>query len=574
MDFKEVTILENPVRNYLPAGFDFDEWKDIEQYFKDLLNREINSADELEKWLLDKSELESFLNENIAWRYINYTRNTEDKEIKAKYLFYVEEIKPKLIPIAHKLDEKLVASQYIDKLDQEKYFVYIREVKKDIKLFTEKNIPLQVEIDKESRKFAEISGAMTVMLNGKEYTLPQAAVFLKDTDRQVREETWKKVAGRRMQEKEQLDELFSQLVSLRHKVSLNAGFTNFRDYMHVNMGRFDYTIDDAYQFHDSVAREIVPIVNEFAQRRKDELKLATLRPWDMEVDITGKPALKPFKSGEELIDKTIETFKKLHPFLGNCLRIMKELGYLDLESRKGKAPGGYNYPLDEIGVPFIFMNAAGTLRDLKTMVHEGGHAVHTFLTRDLPLNAFKHTPSEVAELASMSMELISMDYWDIFFDNEDDLKRAKRDQLEGVLDVLPWVATVDKFQHWIYTHPEHSRADRAIAWEEIYSSFAIPAIDWSGIEDIRKFSWQRQLHIYEVPFYYIEYGIAQLGAIAVWKSYKENPEKGLQNYMNALALGYSRPVPEIYEAAGIKFDFSANYIRELAQFIKREMDNL
>jgi oligoendopeptidase F len=253
---------------------------------------------------------------------------------------------------------------------------------------------------------------------------------------------------------------------------------------------------------------------------------------------------------------------------------MKQMGHLDLESRKGKAPGGYNYPLDEIGVPFIFMNATSNLRDLVTMLHEGGHAVHSFLTRDLNLNAYKHPPSEVAELASMSMELISMDHWHIFFEKEEDLRRAKRQHLEQIIETLPWVATIDKFQHWIYENPTHTVDERQKNWIRIYEEFSDKITDWSGLEQYKAYIWQKQLHLYEVPFYYIEYGIAQLGAIAVWKNYKENSQRGLQGYMNALKLGYTRPITQVYEAAYIPFDFSATYITTLMNFVKDELEKV
>jgi len=355
---------------------------------------------------------------------------------------------------------------------------------------------------------------------------------------------------------------------------LNAGFENFRDFMFKALGRFDYSPQDCYHFHEAIEKEIVPILQEQAEKRKAALGLDALKPWDTEVDTSGKPALRPFENGTELIEKSIQCFSNISRYLGERLEIMKDNGLFDVESRKGKAPGGYNYPLSETGAPFIFMNSAGIFRDLTTMVHEGGHAVHTFLTADLELNDFKHCPSEVAELASMSMELISMDNWDVYFKDPEELKRAKKDQLFDVLKTLPWVAVVDQFQHWIYTNPEHTNDQRYEAWEQIYTRFGAGMVDWTGLEEAKQNLWQKQLHIFEVPFYYIEYGMAQLGAIAVWKNYKENPEKGLQQYLDALKLGYTKTINEIYETAGIKFDFSADYVKELAAFVKAEMDKI
>jgi oligoendopeptidase F len=344
--------------------------------------------------------------------------------------------------------------------------------------------------------------------------------------------------------------------------------------MFTALGRFDYQPDNCFDFHDAIQHEVVPILNSFSEERKQKMGVGALRPWDKAVDPEGREALKPFGSSEELTDKTIEVFKRLDPFLGQCISIMKAMGHLDLESRKAKAPGGYNYPLAEIGVPFIFMNATSTLRDLVTIMHEGGHAVHNFLTRELELTDFKSTPSEVAELASMTMELLSMDHWNVFFDDESELKRAKREHLEDIIETLPWVATIDQFQHWIYTHQGHSLEERCDEWNKVFDRFADVVTDWSNLQEAKDFLWQKQLHLYEVPFYYIEYGMAQLGAIAIWRNYRKDPIMGLQGYQNALRLGYMQSIPEVYKAAGIKFDFSRDYIRELMQFIREELSKI
>jgi oligoendopeptidase F len=393
-------------------------------------------------------------------------------------------------------------------------------------------------------------------------------------NREERERVYHKISSRRLQDKQALDELFTKLIDLRHRVAVNAGFKNFRDYMFTAMGRFDYTPQDCFDFHESVAAEVVPIQNKLIVERKNLLGVEALKPWDKAVDPEGKEPLKAFENGKDLTEKTIESFRRIDPYLGQCLSIMNAMGHLDLESRKGKAPGGYNYPLAEIGVPFIFMNATSTLRDMVTIMHEGGHAVHNFLTRDLALNDFKSTPSEVAELASMSMELISMDAWDIFFTNEEELKRAKREHLEDILETLPWVATIDKFQHWIYEHPNHSLEERKENWNAIVNQFSDTVTDWSGQEEAKEYLWHKQLHLYEVPFYYIEYGMAQLGAVAIWRNYKQDKQKGLQGYLNALKLGYMKSIPEVYAAANIRFDFSRAYISELMAFVKGELEKL
>lgn len=569
----EALHLHKKVRNYLPQNFEM-KWENLEPVFQELQNRVIHSVKELEQWLRDRSELEAALEEDFAWRYIRMTCDTASEQLLEDFQYFATEIEPKVAPLNNELNKKFIGSPHLKDLDQQKYFILIRGTKKALELFREENVALQTEIQLEQQKYQSITGAMSVQLNGQEYTLEQASVFLKDQNREIRQAAWQAISQRRLQDKAQLNELFDRLLKLRHQVARNAGFDNFRDYMFQALGRFDYTPEDCFHFHDAIEKEVVPALRKQADMRKQALALPTLKPWDTEVDISGKPALKPFDNGQDLIEKTINCFKGLNASLGECISTMKANGLFDVESRKGKAPGGYNYPLAETGAPFIFMNSANTFRDLTTMVHEGGHAIHTFLTANLELNDFKHCPSEVAELASMSMELISMDQWDVFFSDAEELKRAKRDQLKDVLKTLPWVAVVDQFQHWLYTHPEHGAAERNAAWKEIFERFSANFIDWSEHTETEAFLWQKQLHIFEVPFYYIEYGIAQLGAIAVWKNYKENRKKGLTNYLEALKLGYTKTIREIYETAGIRFDFSAAYVQDLVTFVQHELKKL
>jgi oligoendopeptidase F len=570
-----IEIPKRPARNFLGDEFTVTTWSDLKPHFENLLDRDISSEETLKRWFMDRSELESVIGEDLAWRYIRMTCYTENEEYRKSYQYFIEEIQPQISPVSDRLNKKAAASEFLDTLsNQEGYDIMIRNLKKEIEIFREENIPLFTEINTEAQKFGQLNGAMTVEINSKELTLQQASVMLMSTDRAVREDVFSKITDRRLQDKDALDALFTKLISLRHQVAQNAGFENFRDYMFTVLGRFDYTPQDCFDFHDAIQHEVVPIQDEFSRQRKVSLSVDNLRPWDKAVDPEGRPALKPFGSSAELTDKTIAVFHRLDPFLGQCIAIMKEMGHLDLESRKGKAPGGYNYPLAEIGVPFIFMNATSTLRDLVTIMHEGGHAIHNFLTRNLELNDFKSTPSEVAELASMSMELISMDHWDVFFSDEAELRRAKREHLEDLIETLPWVATIDQFQHWVYLHPGHSPEERREAWDVIFDKFADTVTDWSSLETTKDYLWQKQLHLYEVPFYYIEYGMAQLGAIAVWRNFRRDPVNGLQGYQNALKLGYLRPIPEIYAAAGIKFDFSREYIKELMQFVRTELDKI
>lgn len=561
-------------RRFLPETFTIQNWDSLAPWFRNLEEREIHSAAELEKWLQDASELEAVISEDVCWRQIRMTCDTENKELEESFNFFMMEIQPKIQPYSDILNRKLLDDPFTAALDKEKYYTYLRTVKKNIDIFREANVPIQAELNVLQQQFGMISGKMTVEVEGREYTLQQAAKFLEDPDRKLRESVYRKISERRLQDKEALNSLFEKLLEKRQQLALNTGLANYRDYRFLELGRFDYGKEDCYQFHEAVKQHVMPLVNQLYRAKKEKLGLDTLRPWDIDAEPAGIKPLRPFSTGTELTEKTIRCFRQLKPFFGDCLEKMQEMGRLDLESRKGKAPGGYNCPLAETGAPFIFMNAAGTLDDVTTMVHEGGHAVHSFLSHELELNGFKEYPTEIAEVASMSMELFSMDHWQVFFPDAEELKRAKEQQLERVITIFPWIATIDKFQHWLYEHPVHTETERADKWLEILNEFSSPEVDFSGLDAYRRHAWHRQLHLFEVPFYYIEYGIAQLGAIGLWKQYHQNPEAAVRNYINALALGGTRTLPELFKAAGLQFDFSPETIKGLMEFVKNELDRL
>ena len=568
-----INIPTRPTRKFVPEDLIIDSWIKIEPLFESLLNREILSAKHLEIWMLDRSELEAVLEEDMAWRYIKMNIDTTDKKLGDRFTFWIKEISPKMAPYSHQLNVKLVENTFLNELDSDKYKIYLRGVKKSIEIFREDNIPLYTEMEAKQQEYGAISAKMSIEVDGETVTMQKAAQFLKDTNREKREEVYHKISERRLEDKEKLDVLFDELIALRQEIAKNAGYRNYRDYMFDALGRFDYTATDCYSFHTAIEQEIVPIITSFEEKRKEKLGLENYKAWDTSVDANGKESLTPFEGGDILTDKSIECFNRLRPYFGECLSTMKEMKHLDLESKNGKAPGGFMYPLYEIGVPFIYMNAVGSQRDVVTMVHEGGHAVHSFLSRDLSMTEFKSTPSEVAELASMSMELLSMKHWDVFYDNKEDLKRAKREQLEKALEGLPWIAAIDKFQHWIYT-TDHTAEQRREQWMEISSELGNRVVNWQGQEDSLANQWQKQLHLYEVPFYYIEYGMAQLGAIAMWREYILKGEVALDNYTRALKLGYTKSIGEIYETAGIQFDFSAKYVKELSEFIKTQLSEI
>ena len=560
--------------HYLPKDYVLTDWASIESFFKELLDRPLSSAANLEKWLLDLSELEAFISEDACWRQIKMTCDTTDKSLEEAFNYFCMEIQPKMQPYADALNKKLINSPFTKELNQELYFTYLRSVQKNIELFREENIPLQAELSVLQQQYGTIAGKMTINFREQEYTLQQAAKFLEDEDRLVREEVYRKVQERRLQDQESMHDLFSSLIQKRNQMALNAGFANYRDYKFVELGRFDYSKEDCFQFHEAIKLHVLPLIDKIYARKKKKLGLDVLKPWDTEAEPAGTKPLRPFTDGKDLFEKSVACFEQLNPFFASCLKKMNDLKHFDLESRKGKAPGGYNCPLAESGAPFIFMNAAGQMGDVTTMVHEGGHAIHSFLAHPLTLSAFKEYPMEIAEVASMSMELFTMNHWQSFFDNEEDLNRAKEHQLERTITIFPWIAIIDKFQHWVYENPNHTIEQRTHTWKEIVKEFSTDSIDYSGLDAFRAIGWQRQLHLFEVPFYYIEYGIAQLGAIGMWMQYQKNPTTALENYMNALSLGGTKTLPELYETAGIEFNFSPNYVKKLMDFTNNELEKL
>lgn len=567
--------IESPKRNFVDTNLVISDWSSIQPYFENLLNRDLNTKTEFSAWLSDLSELEAILEEDAAWRYIKMTIDTTNEELSKSYSFFISEIQPKIAPFEDQLNRKLNETPFTKELENDPaYFILFRSIRKSLELYREENIQLISDEAEESQKYGAIAAAQSIEFNGEKMTMQKAAQLLKETDENIRKEAFNKICDRRRQDVEAFNNLFDTLLKKRHTIALNAGFENFRDYKMQALGRFDYSVQDCYNFHASVKEVIVPIAKKIQQERLSLLGKDKFKPWDLEVDPEGKKPLKPFNSGKQLLEGTVKMFNEIDPYFGDCIQTMDELKHLDLESKDGKAPGGYNYPLYEIGVPFIFMNSVGSTHDLVTMVHEGGHAIHSFLSRDLALTGFKNLPSEVAELASMSMELLSMEKWNHFYTNEEDFKRAKKEQLESILKILPWIAQVDEFQHWLYINFNHTREERTEKWMQLGKEYGTGLTDWTGYEDVLASSWLRQLHIFEVPFYYIEYGIAQLGALGVWKNSLEDKATAISKYKEALKLAYTRSIPEIYKIAGVKFDFTTTHIKKLADFVEMKLNEL
>lgn len=560
--------------NFVKSDLKINSFADLEPYYNDLLERPLETAAQVNKWLADSSELESFVDEDFAWRYIKNTCNTADKEAEKAFNTFVSEIEPQIAIVSDKLNKRFLQENVQIHIDKAKLFTMVRSAKMAAKLFREENVPIEAELQQAEQEFGAICSQMTISIEGKDMTMQQAGNYMKTAPRHERQRVYELMGNRRLQDKDRINSLLDKLLAKRAEVAKNAGFDNYLDFRFCQLGRFDYTVADCESFHNAIEKIVVPIVDEINLRRKKLMNVDSLRPYDLTVDLPLGTHLKPFKTIDELVRKTVNCFRDLDSELGIYMNKMRTLGRLDLDSRVGKAPGGYNYPLYDSNTSFIFMNATGNLHDMVTLMHEGGHAVHAFLCANQPLVELKNTPAEVAELASMSMELLSMAHWNLFFEDEKQLKIAKLNQLEDVISVLPWIAAIDKFQHFLYMNPGHTVAQREQAWLDIEKRFGCKLVDYSGYEDFLANKWQKQLHIFEIPLYYIEYGFAQLGAISIWKHFTENPAQTIANYKKALSLGYSRSIPEIYEAAGIKFCFTEEYIAELMKFVKEEMKKL
>lgn len=566
------TTTATPATDFVPADFDATKWENLQPLYQALLDRPLKCEGCLEQLLLDRSELDAAAREAQANLYIRLTCHTDDEAAKAAYLNFVEHVEPKLKKISFELDKKIVSSPHADRLDQDRYGVLLRNLQADVELFREQNIPLQTEETKLAQQYEEICGAMTVMFRGEEKTLPQMGKYLEETDRALREEAWRVVAERRYQDHERIDGLFDQMIRLRHQMAQNAGFENYIQYAFKRKHRFDYTPEDCQRFHAAAEQVCVPVYRQLNEERKEALGVEALRPWDLAVDIKGRSPLRPFEKADELVERTSRLFHQMDPALGEMFDLLRGGDCLDLESRKGKAPGGYQYMRDRQRKPFIFMNAAGLQRDLETMVHEAGHAFHSVLCKDEPLVDYRHAPIEFAEVASMSMELLAFPYLDEFYDQAD-AARAIRGRLEDLAKMVPWTATIDAFQHWIYLNPDHTREERYAYWLELDARFG-PAVDWTDLEHFRRTLWHRQLHPFTVPLYYIEYGIAQLGALQMWLQFRRNRSAAIENYKKGLSLGGSRPLPELFAAAGLKFDFGPETMQQLMSEVQGELEQL
>jgi oligoendopeptidase F len=562
-------------RTFVPADLNVADFSELEPLYQQLLDRPLDTPADAEAWLRDFSELSSVVDEYGSRRYIEKSSHTDDPQIEKAYLHFVEQIEPKIKPIYFRLQKKFLDAPASQQLTGSRYAVLIRKWKADVELFRDENVPLETEIAKLNNEYDKIMGAMIVNFRGKEYTLQQLARFIEEPDRTTRQEAWEASTNRRLADRDKIETIFEQLLPLRETIAKNAGLADGRTYIWKSLKRFDYSPQDCLTFADAIADACVPLVATLDQKRMEDLGLERLRPWDLQVDPKNRPPLRPFEEADVtgFVDRVRTIFSRLSPRLADDFESLRSRNNLDLQSRKGKQPGGYQCSLEEAREPFIFMNAAGLQRDVETLLHEGGHAFHCLAAREEPLVFLRSAPMEFCEVASMSMELLGSDHFDVFY-TDADAARAKRSLLEGIIRFLPWMAIIDSFQQWIYTHPGHTADQRTGEWLRLLNRFSSKKVDWTGYEAVRAAEWQRQLHLFHAPFYYIEYGIAQLGALQLWLKAKQDPYRALAGYRAALALGGTRTLPELFSAAGISFDFSEKTLRPLMNAIRDELATL
>jgi oligoendopeptidase F len=555
----------------LAASVNPSDWSQVEPYFTLLQGRPITSALDLEHWLDDYSELFTAISEEGTVRYIRMTEQTDNAEYREAYLSFIERVEPKVKVAQFNLNHKYAGSEYRNSLPKARYSLLDLRIANSVRLFREENVSLQADERGLAQKYQGIIGSMTVVFDGRERTLPEMQKYLEEPDRRLREGAWTLTQRRILRDREQLDGIYDRMVVLRQKIAENAGFTNYRDYAFLKRERFDYGPQDCLRFHEAVEQHIVPLLREMYARRKEALKLDTLRPWDVLADPLGRPPLRPFKTTDDLVSGCHRVFEQVSPELMRNFDRMVELGLLDLESRPGKAPGGYNTELSQLRLPFIFTNSVGRDDDLRTLLHESGHAFHVFEMKDKDLHYLYRgdsVPTEFAEVASMSMELIAGEHLEGIFYDKDSALRSGYDHFRMVAWLLGWIATIDAFQHWVYTHPGHTREERNDAWVSTFERFSTGE-SWEGFEEGRLTHWHRQLHLFEMPFYYIEYGIAQLGALGVWMRYRSDPKEAVAAYRRALALGESRPLPELFGVAGLPWDFGPGIVERYARELRR-----
>ncbi|MFC0472314.1 M3 family oligoendopeptidase [Halalkalibacter kiskunsagensis] len=558
---------------YIEA-LDFQEPEVVEKSFKTLLEQPIDTVEELEVWLKQQSELYDVIEEAMSGHYIEFQCSSNSKEAKRMFEHDQRVIDPLFKKYISLLDEKFLELKVKDQLNPSFYKQLIKSKMNAREIFRTENIELEVKEDSLSTNYFEITGALTVQWEEKELTISELAPYIQDPDRKTRKKAVTLISEAILSKETILQQIMDELIVIRHQKAKNAGLANYRDYMFKKYERFDYSPQDCQQLADSIRKYVKPLKEKLQKEHMAELKIEQYKPWDLQAVPNGQKPLQPFSTTEELIQHSTTILHNLDPRFGELLTTMSKRGMLDLNSRKGKSPGGFCSPLPLSQLSFIFMNASKTHDDMITLLHEMGHCIHNDLMRKQPISDYRETPMESAELASMSMELLTMDQWSLFYKDEQDLKRAQKEHLKGIINFLPQGMVIDQFQHWIYENPNHTASERNKKYQELMIELDSEVVDWSGSKKWQQASWLRVLHIFEVPFYYIEYVIAQLGAVQMYKQFRENPKGALENYKQALSLGSSKSLPEVYEEAGIHFDFSESMIKDLMKFVEAELELL
>lgn len=555
--------LSAPVWHFVPPQFDAGSLATIEPLLEELAKRPLTDAAALEQWMRDESELLARISAEQARRYVRMTRDTNDEASKRSYLEMEQQVMPRVRVLCDALDKQFLLSPALGDLDQHRYETVIRRRRTQSEIFRAENTELQrQEAELQTRQQA-IMGGITVEFDGRTQTLQQLASYYDNTDRSVREAAYRAALQARRQHWPELEDIFDRLVELRTQIARNADFASYTPYRFLELGRYDYDETTCRELHDAIAECVVPAVAELDRERARQLGVEKLRPWDLEVDPAGRPPMRPFSNQEEIVAICRKIFAAVDRRFADEFDALVERDLLDLMSRPGKAPGGYQYQLEDERVPFIFANGVGLHQDVQTLLHEGGHAFHSLLCREHDLLAFRDYGIEIAETASMSMELIGLEHLDAAYSPED-AERAYEKHLESVLRTLLWIASIDALQHWVYGNPKHSRDERRTAWVDIRRRFG-GDVDWSGLEEALAMQWIAQTHIFNHAFYYIEYAIAQILALQVWRNYRTDRKGAIEAYRRALAMGGTRPLPELCEAAGIRFDLTADTLRGLIE---------
>ena len=556
-----------------PDAFKNATWEDILPYYDALAARPLDRSN-VEAWLADWSAFESLLSEAGALASFAYTCDTSDPAREEAQLRFGTQISPKAREQRVRLQERLVELDY----ERPGLETTVQRFRNQMQLFSAANVPLFAQLSKLETEWSKVNGAMTVDWDGEEKTPSQLLPFLQSNDRSLRERAFRLRAKPYIEQRDALAEIFDRMYDLRQQVARNAGFDNFRDFTHREKNRFDYTPEDCQSFHEAVETSVLPAVKRIMDRRRRQMGLDRLRPWDVTADTMGRPALKPFEDIPTFIDRAGAVFGRVDPDFQTYYRSMADADLLDLDNRKGKAPGAYCQTLAFRKMPLIFMNAVGVDRDVSTLLHESGHAFHSLEASKLPLLFQRHPGSEMAEVASMSMELLATPFIDRDsggYYSADDARRSRAELLEGIVLFFPHCASVDAFQHWIYLDHDGRDADaRDRKWLELRTRFEGPSVDWNGLDAERIARWYQQPHFFGSPFYYIEYGIAQLGALQVWRNSLRDGPDAVRKYREALALGATRALPELFKAAGARLIFDGDGMGELISLVEEELAKL